>query len=125
MKPYLFIISFIFISAFSALICVLFFLSPKDFPVIAPILFFLTLFLSSFSFFSLTAYQIRRIFTPKINKFLSLNLSIRQALFLSFFTIYIAYLFKIRAFTWWSTLLGLIFLLFLEIIFIIYIDKQE
>ena len=99
------------------------YISPATFPVLAQLLFFSLLFFVSFSFFTLINYFIRRLVHPRLNKFILFHLSTRQGVLLALFVCISAYFIHLNVFTWWSELLVLFFLLFIEIFFVVKENK--
>lgn len=101
------------------------FVSPNEFPFLAQSLLFSLLFGLSFSFFTLTGYFLRRFTHPTINKYIFFNLSFRQGILLAIFTCISAYFLHINAFTWWSELFTLLFLLLIEVFFMTREDAKS
>lgn len=119
MQKYIASIVFIFVVSSLSIFYILLKLSPEDFPMLSPSLFFIMLSLASFSLFTLAGYAIRRLYEPKINKFISFNLSFRQGILLAIFTIMSALLLYLRAFTWWSELILMFILLAIEVYYVL------
>jgi hypothetical protein len=124
MKIFLFLLFGIGGTGGIGLTLTLLYFSPEEFPILAPILFYISLFLFSFSVFSLLGYATRRILTAKINRYISFNLSFRQGVFLGGFVCYLAFLLSIRSLTWWAIFLALLIILLLEMFFMFQEDKK-
>ncbi len=119
MKLYLWLFFTTFLISILGLSLVLFKIHIKEFPLLAPILFYFFFFLLNFSFFTFVGYITRRIFLRSINKFISYSLSLRQGFLLAIFACASVYLFYIKALTWWVAFIVLIVLFFTEVFFTI------
>jgi hypothetical protein len=93
--------------------------SPEDFPVLAPVLFYTCLFFASMSLFTLLGYFFRKIVKNQLNKYMLFALSLRQGFLLAVFSCISAYFLHMQMFTWWLELLVLLCLLCIEIFFLI------
>jgi len=124
MRIYLLSLIAIIIISFCGGILVLLKISPQDFPVIGPLLFYFFFFLFNFSIFSILGYLIRRITLPQINKYILYNLSFRQAVLLAIFACLSAYFLHLDIFTWWLELFVLIILLIVEVFFTINTNRS-
>lgn len=119
MRIYLLFFFFILSISSISMGLILYKVSPEDFPLLAPNLFYICLFFLSISLFTLLGYFFRKIVRNQLNKYMLFALSFRQGFLLAVFSCVSAYFLHMQIFTWWLELLVLLCLLSIEIFFLI------
>lgn len=116
-KKHFLVLLFVSILAWSSWFVVLNKLSPNNHTELALLFFFLSIFIVLFSSFSLFLFVIR-LFLMKDNFTISFfNVSIRQGLLLSFLSVLVLILQLMRVLNWWTGLLIVALIVFLEYYF--------
>ncbi len=111
------ILALVAIMSWTAWLVVLFKLSPNNHTELALLFFFLSLFFALFASFTIILFLIRYFFIKDDLSNRILNVSVRQGLLLSFLSIFILIFQLLRVLNWWTGILTIVLIAFLEYYF--------
>ena len=119
MRSYIIYLFFIFFTSVFAMSMVVMWLSPSEFNLLAPALFYLFLFLILYSALGLCGFLLRRIFSSSGNKVMQFFIGLRQSAGLALSACLMLFMVHYKMMTWWIFLLIIIFFTLMELLFVI------